>query len=154
MENIVFPSKVDWWLGLILLSLPVVAGSGLVTALLSGEEAAIFSALGGCAFIVALLFGIVWPLRYTLTAETIEIRFGLVRSRIPYSALKGISPTRSPLSNPALSLDRLRLERGLLLDTCISPADKEGFLRVVAARAPQLRFEGDRLVLKVPAEEN
>ena len=154
MENIVFSSKIDWWLGLILLSLPVVAGSGLVTALLSGEQEAILSALGGCAFIAALLFGIVWPLRYTLTEEAIEIRFGLIRSRIPYSALQGVTPTRSPLSNPALSLDRLRLERGMTLDTCISPADKEGFLRAVAARAPQLSLEGDRLILKTSSEEN
>ena len=70
------------------------------------------------------------------------------------SALQGISPTRNPISNPALSLDRLRLERGMTLDTCISPADKAGFLRAVAARAPQLRLEGDRLVLKAPPEES
>ena len=145
-KEIRFSSKVDWWLGLILCSLPVAPISGIVLALLRQDQEAALSALGGLILIIAILLGLAWPLHYTLTEEEIKIRFGLIRYRIPYRELQGISPTRTPLSNPALSLDRLRLERGRIVDTCISPKEKDEFLSAVAARAPHLKRSGDRLV--------
>ena len=59
-----------------------------------------------------------------------------------------MTPTRNPLSSPALSLDRLRVthrassgERGLL----ISPADTAGFLAALAEHCPQLVRTSDGL---------
>jgi hypothetical protein len=55
--------------------------------------------------------------------------------------IESIVPTHDPRSSPALSLDRLRINyrrRGKLRAILISPADKEGFLRVMAAIAPKV----------------
>jgi hypothetical protein len=92
--------------------------------------------------VVALL---AWPTRYELHEQELVIRSGVIRYRIPYSEIRAVTPSRNPLSAPAWSLDRLRIDRkrGYAL---ISPRDKEGFLRVLAARTDQLTLRGDRLL--------
>jgi hypothetical protein len=66
------------------------------------------------------------------------VRSGPFKWCIPIADITSITPTSNPLSSPALSLDRLRIEygRGHLL--MISPRDKEQFVRdlVVTARDP------------------
>ncbi|HLT37322.1 MAG TPA: PH domain-containing protein, partial [Enhygromyxa sp.] len=73
-------------------------------------------------------------------------RFGLVRSRLRYAEIRRVVPTRSMLSSPALSMDRLHVDAGSSLGPLISPRDKSGFLDALAAKAPQLVREGDSLV--------
>lgn len=93
-------------------------------------------------WIAALLAGVgvalpLWVLlgtHYTLTDSTLQVRSGPFRWRIPLSEINGIEHTRSPLSSPALSLDRLQISygRGSLL--MISPRDRDAFMRELAAR--------------------
>jgi hypothetical protein len=42
--------------------------------------------------------------------------------------ITAITPTSNPLSSPALSLDRLRIDYGKGRSVMISPRDKQGFL--------------------------
>lgn len=42
-----------------------------------------------------------------------------------------MAPTRGPLSSPALSLDRLRIEYGKRGVVLISPREKEAFVRAL-----------------------
>lgn len=76
---------------------------------------------------------------YTLEGDALRIRASLFRWRVPLSAIESIQPTHSPLSSPACSLDRL-LIRYAGKRVMISPADKEGFLRALHHRAPQLEI--------------
>jgi hypothetical protein len=50
-----------------------------------------------------------------------------------------VVPTRNPLSSPALSLDRLRIEYGQGRAIMISPADKGPFLRALEERRMAVR---------------
>lgn len=141
-----YRSKVDWWLGVLLVALPAV---GLVTAILlqlSGDTGAAivgWLSLAGIGLLYAL---VVWPIEYVLEDKDLVVRFGVVRSRIPYPSIRGVRRTRNVLASPALSLDRLAIDTGGKLAPMISPSDREGFLAELAARAPHLRLEGDRLV--------
>lgn len=140
-----YRSKVDWWLGVLIVAVPAI---GLVTALmlqLSGDGSAIVGwlSLAGIGLLYAV---VVWPVEYTLEADDLVVRFGVVRSRIPYRSIRGVSPTRSVLASPALSMDRLGIDTGGTLGPMISPADPDAFLAELAARAPHLRRDGDRLV--------
>jgi hypothetical protein len=76
------------------------------------------------------------------------VRSGQLRWRVPLAAIQAVHPTRSPLSAPALSLDRLRVEyrvNGRQKQIVISPADRAGFYDSLVAAAPGLVKEGDRL---------
>jgi Bacterial PH domain len=140
-----YPSKVDWWLGALLVLVPLVALGAAVAQTVTGDlvDAIVgWLILGG---VVLLYVCIVWPVAYELHADAIVIRFGLVRSRIPYASIRAVRPSRSMLASPALSLDRLAIDTGGRLEPTISPANRAAFLDDLVARAPHLQRDGDRL---------
>lgn len=138
-----FPSKIDWWLALILVGAPLVS---LVAGLGAPDDARLVT-FSSALLIGALYLGLVFPMRYGVDDEHLTIRFGLVRKRIPLDDIREVRPTRNPLSSPALSLDRLRIDHGegMFKSVMISPGDKQGFLSELAARA-NLRRNSDGLV--------
>lgn len=140
-----FKSKIDWWLAILLLIPPIAAVTTPLTLFMSGEPGAAFS-LMTLFFVVAIYGGLVFPMYYEIGQEHLIIRFGLVRSRVPFELIQAVTPTRNPLSSPALSLDRLHVNAGNALGPNISPADKTGFLRALSIKTPQLELRGDRLV--------
>lgn len=138
-----FPSKVDWWLGIILALLPF-ASLGVLVA--SDPAEVMAGAVSG--LVIAALYGLlVFPMRYGIARDELIVRFGVVRQRIPLDTIQEVVPTHNPLSSPALSLDRLavRTGTGLLSATMISPADRDAFLSTLAMHSG-LRRDGDRLV--------
>ena len=69
--------------------------------------------------------------RYELSRETLVVRSGPFRWNICLAEIKSITPTHNPLSSPALSLDRLRIEYGQGRAVMISPNNKVAFLRAL-----------------------
>ena len=147
MATVWFRSKVDWWLGVVLVLLPVVTVASGIAAIGSGEREGIVAMTVSTALVAAIYGLLVIPVRYGVGREHLIVRFGVVRQRIPLAAITEVYPTHSPLSSPALSLDRLmvRTGRGPLGMTLISPDDRETFLATLAFNAG-LERDGDRLV--------
>jgi hypothetical protein len=89
---------------------------------------------------VALLVGVGLPLwilgttDYTIDGDELRIRSGPFRTRVRISGIAAITPTRNPLSSPALSLTRLRIDHDGSRSVMISPADCAGFLAAIEAR--------------------
>lgn len=139
-----YPSKVDAWIAAVLLVAPVVTLIAGFAALSAGAGIVGFA---GFAFMLAVYFGLVWPMRYGITDEAIVVRHGVIRQRIKLADITEVKPTRSPLSSPALSLDRIaiRFGQGFFKSAMISPADKQGFMDELAQRAGLVR-DGDGLV--------
>jgi hypothetical protein len=142
-----FRSKVDWWLGVILVALPLIEIGAFVAALRSGEREGIVAALVGIGIVTAIYALLIIPIRYGLSREELIVRFGVVRSRIRLADILEVYPTHNPLSSPALSLDRLaiRTKAGPFGLSLVSPSQREEFLTELAARADLVR-EGGRLV--------
>lgn len=144
----VFPTKVDRWLVLVLACAlgwaALTLGAAFSVAHSAAEGLAI---LGIPLFVVALVGVLSIPTRYEFHEDALVVRSGVVRYRFRYPDIRGAVPSRNPLSAPAWSLDRLRLDlpRGYAL---VSPRDKDGFLAALAARTPQLERRGERLVAR------
>ena len=85
---------------------------------------------------------VLYATHYTLEGEALRIRASFFRWRVPLAAIDAVEPTRNPLSSPACSLDRLLVRYGGKR-IMISPEDKGGFQRALAARALELEFSGD-----------
>lgn len=143
-----YPSKIDGWLAIILFAAPVATIGGLAIAISSGHGIAV--AAMGVGVIAAIYLGLVFPMRYGIDSAHVVVRHGVVRQRIALGDILEVESTRSPLSSPALSLDRVRITfgRGFFKSAMISPAAKVEFLAELAQRAG-LRRDGDRLV-RVP----
>jgi membrane protein YdbS with pleckstrin-like domain len=136
MERISFPSKVDRWLGVLLVISAAVSVAGVVIV---GIEA---SPMLAVFLSPVMLLGAALPLwllratRYTIDSSDLHIRCGPFAWRVPFHEIRSITPTRSPLSSPALSLDRLRIDFGRAGSIMVSPRDKERFLEEVRKRVP------------------
>jgi len=150
MDVVWYPSKIDWWLGLILVLVPLVSLGVLAASLTSDDPAEIMIAVVVCVATAALYGLLVLPVRYGIARDELIIGFGVVRQRIRLDAIQQVKPTHNPLSSPALSLDRLEIRTGsgLFSAIMISPANREEFLATLAMRSG-LRRDGDRLVRPV-----
>jgi len=142
-----FRSKVDWWLGVLVLLPPVLSFTALAASLMSGRTGPILAAGAICVLVVALYALFVVPVRYGIGSDELTVRSGVTRKRIPLDAIAEVTATRNPQSSPGFSLDRLevRTHAGGLPAAIISPADRDVFLDSLAVGSGLTR-EGDRLV--------
>lgn len=131
--TVVHPSKVDTWLAVVL-AIAMIAS--LVAAL---AVLAVPSPMAWAISAVTAIIGVGLPLwlllstRYTLARDELLVRSGPFKWRIAVTDITSITPTSNPLSSPALSLDRLRIEYGRGQSLMISPRDKERFVKDVEA---------------------
>ena len=121
-------SKIDGWLiGVLDLAIIGSVVAGFVTARTGSISGWITAAV-----IVVVGVGLpVWLLvstRYVIGDDQLLIRSGPLTWRIPLADISSITPTRNPLSSPALSLDRLRIEYGARRSVMISPRDAARFI--------------------------
>ena len=149
-EQLTFPSKRDTWI--VLLSW---TGAGIEVAvglLLLGSTAPPLvrwlvpvACLAGAALMLWVLYGTY----YAFTEDTLIIRCGPFRFKVPVAEIEAVTPTRNPLSSPACSLDRLliRYRRGRRR-LMVSPLDRTGFLEALVTRAPNLTRSGLEVVKK------
>jgi membrane protein YdbS with pleckstrin-like domain len=133
MPTETYRSKVDTWLLWVLWSTPAVVLVAAGSAAWSGALP-IPVALLVVASASLLPWWLIRSTRYELSETTLRVRSGPWRWDIPITDIRAIVPTRSPLSSPALSLERLRIEYGTGRSLMISPVDPERFLRALEAR--------------------
>ena len=136
-----YASKVDWWLGILLVLAPLAAVGGALIALSSGAPSTV--ALAGVALMAVIYLGAVFPMRYGIDDDVLIVRYGLIRQRVPLADITLVEPTRNPLSSPALSLDRLMIHYGRRR-IMISPAARDEFLAELAKGA-RLHRNGETL---------
>lgn len=135
-----FPSKVDGWLAALLIISIIGSFAAVVAA--SIAEGKQWLILMGLILPISLRL-IAFPIRYTFRNEELTILCGLMKMKVPYRSIQSVEPTRSPISAPAFSLDRLNIkhDKGSVM---VSPNDKPAFLSELKKRA-NLRGESDRL---------
>jgi hypothetical protein len=142
-----YPSKVDWWLPPVL-ALPIVAALGVCFSSIQYQSLA-SGLIGGIVLILVLglYIGFIFPVRYGISASELILAFGRCRKSLPLSSIIEVAPTNNPLSAPALSFQRLRIQyrTGLLGYALISPREREAFLDELALGAGLIR-SGDRLI--------
>jgi hypothetical protein len=137
-----FTSRRDGWLVALLWGASLVDFAVAGWLLLGTERAPGFVAP---LLIVAGVFQlhVLHAIHYTFEGDALVVRASLFRWRVPLAAIDSVEPTRNPLSSPAASLDRLLIRHGAK-QIMLSPEDRAGFLRALAARAPQLEVGGER----------
>lgn len=133
MQTETYRSKIDTWLAALLLVPAILVLASVGIAVLSGA----ISAVPGLAILAISVALPVWLLAgtcYTLADEDLLVRCGPFRWRVPLAEITSMTPTRNPLSSPALSLERLRIDYGRSRMIMISPTDRDAFIRAVEAR--------------------
>jgi hypothetical protein len=123
-----YRSKVDSWL-IASVIIVAVAHAWAAAVLINAAD---FNAIA--IFIPIAIVGLglpVWILvgtHYTLSPASLEVCCGPFRYQVPIDRIKEIRPSRSMLSSPAPSLDRLEIIYGNNESVLISPLHREKFL--------------------------
>jgi hypothetical protein len=127
-----FKSKVDRWIFLLLVVVIIVqivaVGSAAVQA---GDPLAMTGLIFVMIGVVGLMVWLMVGTHYTVDRGIIRIRSGPFWWKIPIDQITSVKATRSLLSSPALSLDRILIRYGKRGRIMISPADKAGFLKAI-----------------------
>ena len=134
----VFKSKIDTWVA-------VIVGSSILLSILcsfwmfsllstvAAEERAI---LWGSVGVVVLL-GVLLPLwllmgtSYTVGNGMLDIRCGPMSWAVPLASISSVRKSKTLLSGPALSLDRLEIVYQGGKKVIVSPADEAAFLEAI-----------------------
>jgi hypothetical protein len=127
-----FRSRVDLLLVLPLLVVPLV---GLY--LVSGLPALAGARLAGTLMLLTVLLFSLWvtlSTRYTIDAVALSVRSGPFRWRVLLADIRSVSASSSALTGPALSLQRLRVERRDGTALLISPSDPAALVAELRAR--------------------
>ena len=147
----IYYSKKDLWLVLVVwaaILLPFALGIYDITV--PGGDAwaggyLLFVGILSAAFVGLLTY----PLYYQIASSRLIVRNGIMRKEIPLLSIEEVRPTNNPLSAPAWSLDRLRIDYrrdGKTSFMLISPKDKSKFMRDLAQSVAGLEMRGERVV--------
>lgn len=144
-QSTTYSSRVDAWIVLLLV---VVLGGTLVAAALEAAESGdvrilIFAGIG--VLFPCVLIGILSiPLAYRLDETILTIRSGLITWKVPIGGIREIRKTSNPLSAPAWSLKRIRIDydnEGHPAWILISPQDRDAFISDLKARQAAFKSE-------------
>jgi hypothetical protein len=142
----VFRSKVDWWLALILFSIP---GVPMLVRWTRFDTGSLQPSFWIPVIVAAALLVVFVPIRYVIEGETISVQCGVIGweyTAFHVREVQSVRPTYDILASPALSLDRLSVEMGFRGAILISPKDKAGFLRALEKLDSQLRLQDGSLI--------
>jgi hypothetical protein len=127
-----FKSKVDRWLQVLLIVVIIGQTFAMVAAAMqAGDPLAMTGLILVMIVIDALMVWLLVGTHYTVDRGRIRIAAGPFRWNVPIDQITAVEETRSPLSSPALSMDRIRIRYGKWRRIMISPADKAGFLKAI-----------------------
>jgi membrane protein YdbS with pleckstrin-like domain len=146
----VYSTKIDWWLRPLLLVPLFGGGASIYTGLARSDATTVLIGAAALAAYALLTVALGWPIRYTVSPQELEVRFGVIRRHLPWDRVIDMQLSRNPLSSPAFSLDRIAVrftttaghERSLL----ISPPDREQFLADCARASGRHRVTAGHLV--------
>ena len=135
-----FESKRDAWLVLMLRGLPFVVLLIIAAIWYSQGRDMRGPFVGVVLLLIFEIFFFEATMRstyYVIEGDTLLIRSGIFRWRVPIRSIRSITPTRSALSSPAMSLDRLRIdyEQKAIM---VSPEEKRRFIEALRAINPQI----------------
>jgi hypothetical protein len=130
----VYTSKIDTWLAVVLLAAAIACLVAFGFSFSTGSVAQVVATFPAILIGAALPIWLLVSTSYTLSERTLLVKSGPFKWRIPIKQITSIAPTSSPLSSPALSLDRLRIDYGRGDSIMISPKNKEQFIQDLNVR--------------------
>jgi hypothetical protein len=132
MASTTFRSKVDVWLALLIVGIFASVGVAIpvsTASAISWGAVAAWATPG-----VVLVWFMYRSTTYTFSESELFVRSIGLSWRVPLRDIRAVTRTHDPLSSPALSLDRLRIDYGPLKSIMVSPTDRERFMQELERR--------------------
>ncbi|MER2121260.1 MAG: PH domain-containing protein [Solibacillus sp.] len=128
----VFKSKVDIWMAIIFIFVPISMIYGVIT-----EPSAVLLLV--TAFIIVLLCILFFGTKYVIEKEELIVYGGIYKKRIPIKQIRSLRPTKNPLSAPAMSIDRIEITFDPHIQVIlVSPKERELFVKKLLEINPSI----------------
>ena len=139
-EPLRFPSKIDWWIPW-LIAIPAIAGP-VSLYFNPGKKpmtpATMWTVAASLVLPIIFLGWLFKTTDYLISGGDLRVRCGPMKITMPLSSITRIARSNSMASGAALSLSRIAVEYGESKEVIISPADRQGFIRAIVARVPNV----------------
>ena len=129
-----FTSKKDWWMTLIIFGTVAISVAAVIPLFFEEINVGTIITYLVIGLTVWLVLGIYFRTFYTVEENIVKVVSGPFRWKVPISEITSIRSTKSILSSPALSMDRLEIKYGNYKYIIISPEDKDGFVQQIVKR--------------------
>jgi hypothetical protein len=130
----VYKSKIDWWLGLVLVY-PIFRS---IQSIIEGEW---YGYLGLLLTLLLIVF-ISKSTRYIISENQLIVKcMFIVNDKIEILKIRKIEKTNSILSSPALSLDRIAIFYNKYDEVYISPKDRDNFIKDLLEINPTIEIK-------------
>lgn len=131
----VFKSKVDIWMAIIFIFVPISMIYGVIT-----EPSAVLLLV--TAFIIVLLCILFFGTKYVIEKEELIVYGGIYKKRIPIKQIRSLRPSKNPLSAPAMSIDRIEITFDPHIQVIlISPKERELFVKKLLEINPSITLK-------------
>jgi hypothetical protein len=133
-----FKSAVDPWVYALALGLPVALILGAIPKL---AEASSTIVLLGTMLLVLGAIAPLWLLFFTyyrVDSALLRIQSGPFAWSIALDQIRSVTPSRSRVASPALSIDRLHIVYGRQQSVLVSPKDKTGFIKALGYQPSEI----------------
>ena len=131
----VFKSKVDIWMAIIFIVVPMSMIYGVIT-----EPSAILLLI--TALIIVLLCILFFGTKYVIEEDELIVYGGLYKKRIQIKQIRSLRPSKNPLSAPAMSIDRIEITFDPHIQVVlVSPKDKELFVKKLLEVNPNISLK-------------
>lgn len=135
----VYTSKIDAWLGIVVFAVVAVCLFAFVFSLRNESITTTLATTPALAIGAGLPVWLMTSTSYKLSDTALLVKSGPFNWLVPIVQITSVTPTSNPLSSPALSLDRLRIDYGSGRSIMISPKDKSLFIQDLEARRANSR---------------
>ncbi|MDO6451111.1 PH domain-containing protein [Oceanobacillus profundus] len=129
-----FPSKKDKWLTIVIWGIALL---GFITPLIKAQLISAFIMLLLGLFLLWFWF----KTGYKIEGGKIKIHYGPIRQTIKINEIEVIMKSKSPLTAPALSMDRIQIRCGRYDIFSISPQNQDRFLEVITDMNPDISLD-------------
>ncbi|MBR3120126.1 PH domain-containing protein [Oceanobacillus profundus] len=129
-----FPSKKDKWLTIVIWGIALL---GFITPLIKAQLISAFIMLLLGLFLLWFWF----KTGYKIEGGKIIIHYGPIRQTIKINEIEVIMKSKSPLTAPALSMDRIQIRCGRYDIFSISPQNQDRFLEVITDMNPDISLD-------------
>ena len=124
-------SKIDAWLLVVISLAMVLTLSATYSAASHATGMSVLLPMLIAAFTLGFLAWVLLATKYRIHNKCLTVRSGPFVWKIPVAEITRMTPTKSPISSPALSLDRLQIEYGKGKVILVSPPDQQLFIRAI-----------------------
>ena len=126
-----FKSKVDGWFYAVIVFVVVIVASTTIPLFQQQDSRGLLIVTASLFFSVGIFIWLLKSTYYSVADDQLIVRCGPRTWKIALSDIQSVRPSRSLLSAPALSLDRLKVCYGNNQSILVSPQDKNKFIEAL-----------------------